>query len=81
MRLSPTEYIRRYISSENFFWHVIFIYNHRKLFFLPTNLAMKLGIADKRKGDERFLSMISSVKKLPTNSESETDEIFSSVKL
>jgi len=42
---------------------------------------MKLGIADKRKGDEHFLSMISSVKKLSTNSESETDEIFSSVKL
>jgi len=51
------------------------------VFFLPTNVATELGITDERKVDGRFPSGMSSVKKLPTNSESQTDRIVPSVKL
>ena len=51
------------------------------MFFLPTDLATEWDITDERKADRRFLSGMSSVKKLPTNAESQTDRIFSSVKL
>jgi hypothetical protein len=53
---------------------------HRRL-FLPTDVATELGITDERKADERFPSGMSSVKTLPTNSESQTNIIVSSVKL
>jgi len=53
----------------------------RQLFFLPTDLAMELGIIDEKKADGQFLSGTSSVKKLPTNAESQTDGIVLSVKL
>ena len=42
---------------------------------------MELGITDEKKADGRFLSGTSSVKKLPTNAESQTDGIVLSVKL
>jgi len=61
-----------------FFWRTIFVCKTiGNCFFFPTDLAMELGITDERKADERF----SSVKKLPTNSKSQTDGIFPSVKL
>jgi hypothetical protein len=51
------------------------------MFFLLTDLTTKLGITDERKADGRFPLGVSLVKNLPTNAESQTDEIFLSVKL
>jgi hypothetical protein len=80
-------YHRRNTSVDIFQAEIFFLVrnfrlqNHQKLFFLPTDLVMELGITDERKADGRFPLMILSVKKLPTNSESQIDRIFSSVKL
>jgi hypothetical protein len=72
MPLSLTESIRRYISSGKFFFGAQFssVKPLAIVFFLPTDVAMKLGITDERKVDGQFPSGMSSVKKLPTNSES-----------
>ena len=78
---SPMEYIRRYISSGNFFFRAIFICKTIGNFFLSTNIETEWGITDEHKADRMFPSGMSSVKKLPTNYESHTDGIVPSVKL
>ena len=71
-----------YFKRETFFWRAIFVCKTiGKCFFLPTDLAMKWGITNESKTDGRFSSVMSSVKKLHTKSESQTDGIFPSVKL
>lgn len=71
-----------YFKRETFFLRAIFVCKTiNKCFFLLTDLAMEVGITDKRKADKHFLSGSSSVKKLPMNSESHTNKIFPLIKL
>jgi hypothetical protein len=76
--------IRRYISSGNLFFgaQIPSVKPSANDFFVfPTDIATEGGITDKGKADGRNPSVMTSVKKLPTNFLSHTDRIGPSVKL
>jgi hypothetical protein len=76
--------IRRYISSGNlFFWCANSVCKTigKWFFVFPTDIATEGGITDEGKADERNSSVMTSVKKSPTNFLSHTDGIGPSVKL
>jgi hypothetical protein len=77
--MNPSVYFKR----ETFFFGTQFlsVKSLANVFFLPNDLATELGSTDERKADGRFLSEMLAVKKIPTNTESQTDGIFPSVKL
>jgi hypothetical protein len=62
--------IRRYISSGNFFFgaQIPSVKPSANGFFvLPTDIATEWGITDERKADGRNPSVMTSVRKSPTN--------------
>jgi hypothetical protein len=77
--------IRRYISSGNLFFfgaHVPSVKPSVNGFFVfPTDIPTEWGITDEGKADGRIPSVMTSVKKSPTNFSSYTDGIVPSVKL
>jgi hypothetical protein len=76
--------IRRYISSGNLFFgaQIPSVKPSANDFFVfPTDIATEGGITDKGKADGRNPSVMTSVKKSPTNFLSHTDRIGPSVKL
>jgi len=62
--------ILRYISSGNFFFSAQIPYvkpSANGFFVLPTDIVMEWGITEERKADGRNPSVMTSVKKSPTN--------------
>jgi hypothetical protein len=62
--------IRRYISSGNLFFgaHVPFVKSSvNGIFVFPTDIPTKWGITDEGKADRLIPSVMTSVKKSPTN--------------
>jgi hypothetical protein len=63
--------IHRYISSGNLFFfgaHVPFVKSSvNGIFVFPTNIPTKWGITDEGKADGLIPSVMTSVKKSPTN--------------
>jgi hypothetical protein len=62
--------IRRYISSGNlFFWraHSVCKTVDKWFFVFPTDIPTEWGITDEGKADGRIPSVMTSVKKSPTN--------------